>query len=100
MGALLPTAITSTVLSPTGGTVTVPNPYGMSSRLGAAVNWNVAGPATGLTYTATGLPTGLSISAAGVITGAATVSGTKTVTVTARNAAGATGSATFVWTTV
>ncbi|WP_245601822.1 glycoside hydrolase family 3 C-terminal domain-containing protein [Hamadaea tsunoensis] len=93
-------AVTSSVLNPTGGTISVPNPYGMSSRVGQAVNWNVAGTGTGLTYSATGLPSGLSISAAGVVTGSATGQGTKTVTVTARDASGQTGSATFVWTTV
>jgi len=60
----------------------------------------VAGAGAGLTYSATGLPAGLSISAAGVVTGAATGQGTKTVTVTARDASGQTAARTFVWTTV
>jgi beta-glucosidase len=79
-------------------TLTVANPYGMSSPVHAQVNWTFAQPASGLTYTATGLPSGLSISSAGVISGAATTHGTYTVTVTATNTTGASGSATFVWT--
>ncbi|WP_344615607.1 discoidin domain-containing protein, partial [Dactylosporangium salmoneum] len=70
----------------------LPNPYGMSSPVGKAVNW--AFGAAGATYTATGLPAGLSISSAGVITGSATTAGTSTVTVTASTGA----TATFVWT--
>jgi Putative Ig domain len=49
-------------------------------------------------HSATGLPAGLSMSANGVISGAATVTGTTTVTVTAKDSTGASGSATFVWT--
>ena len=79
--------------------LSVPNPYGMSSPLHRAVDW-VLDPdaATGTAYTATGLPPGLALSPAGRFTGAATGRGTFTVTVTARNTAGSTGSATFVWT--
>ena len=79
--------------------LTVPNPHGMSSPVRAAVNWTYAQAATGTSYSATGLPPGLAISSAGTVTGAATAAGSYTVTVTAKNAAGATGSATFVWTT-
>jgi beta-glucosidase len=84
----------------TGATApAVPNPHGMSSPVGKSVSWQVAPTASGVTYTATGLPAGLSISASGVVSGAATAAGTTTVTVTARDASGATGSAVFVWTT-
>jgi beta-glucosidase len=79
--------------------LTLANPHGMSSPVGRTVDWAFAATGTGLTYTATGLPDGLSMSPAGVISGAAARAGTTTVTVVARDAAGATGSATFVWTT-
>jgi len=52
----------------------------------------------GLTFTAKGLPPGLSISRTGVISGTPHRVGTRTVTVTARDATGTTGSVTFVWT--
>jgi len=80
------------------GTLTVANPHGMSSPLHAGVDWAFAPAASGVSYTATGLPPGLSISSAGVFSGAGSSKGTYTVTVTARNTGGATGSATFVWT--
>jgi beta-glucosidase len=50
------------------------------------------------TLTATGLPAGLSMNTAGVITGWLTRSGTFKVTVTASDALGGTGSASFTWT--
>ena len=50
------------------------------------------------TLTATGLPTGLSMNSAGLITGSPTRSGTFTVTVSASDALGGTGSASFTWT--
>ncbi|MHA6758528.1 discoidin domain-containing protein [Streptacidiphilus sp. PAMC 29251] len=84
--------------------LTVANPHGMSSPVGAPVSWAFAQPAAGtsaagITYGATGLPAGLAISSTGLISGSATTTGSYTVTVTARNTAGASGSATFVWTT-
>ena len=84
----------------TAAALSVPNPYGMSSPVDAQVHWTFdPHSATGTTYTATGLPPGISLGSAGQFTGAATKSGTYTVTVTAKNTAGSTGSATFVWTT-
>jgi len=53
---------------------------------------------SGLTYRATGLPPGLVISPAGLITGTGRTPGTRTVTVTATSASGATAVTTFVWT--
>ncbi|NUS12468.1 MAG: hypothetical protein HOY69_13895, partial [Streptomyces sp.] len=81
--------------------LSVRDPHGMSSPAHAAVDWafDPAGAAADHTYTATGLPPGVSLSAGGRFTGAATAKGTYTVTVTAKDPAGATGSATFVWTT-
>lgn len=51
-------------------------------------------------FTATGLPGGTSISSGGRITGTPARSGTYTVDVTARDAAGAQDTATFLWTVV
>lgn len=49
-------------------------------------------------FSATGLPAGLSMNSAGLITGSATKPGTYTVTVSASDALGGTGSASFTWT--
>jgi beta-glucosidase len=70
----------------------------MSGPVHAPVDWTFDPNATGLAYTAAGLPPGINLSSSGRFTGAATKPGTYTVTVTAKNPAGATGSATFVWT--
>ncbi|MFF2746769.1 M4 family metallopeptidase [Kitasatospora sp. NPDC058048] len=85
--------------APSGG-VTVTNPGNQSTAVGGAVNLQVSatGGTAPLTYTATGLPTGLSISSSGAITGTASTAGTYNVTVTAKDAAGKTGSTSFTWT--
>jgi hypothetical protein len=49
------------------------------------------------TWRATGLPTGLTVSTSGQISGTPTVKGPNTVTVTATDTVGASGSATFSW---
>jgi beta-glucosidase len=94
----VPTTITGDAIT-TQGTVTVSNPHGMSSPVGRQVNWAFAQPGSGLSYTASGLPPGLAMNAAGLVTGTASGADTYTVTVTGRNASGASGSVTFVWTT-
>jgi hypothetical protein len=85
----------------TGNTVTVTNPGNQSTAVGTAVSLQVSASdsASGqtLTYTASGLPTGLSISTAGKITGTPTTSGTYSVTVTAKDTTGASGSTSFTW---
>ncbi len=92
---------------PTGGggghTVTVTGPGNQSSTVGTAANLQVhaTDSASGqtLTYSATGLPAGLSInSSTGLISGTPTAPGTSNVTVTAKDATGASGSASFTWT--
>jgi len=86
-----------------GNTVTLTNPQGMSSPVGTAASLPLSATdsASGqtLTWSASGLPAGLSINTStGVISGTATTGGTSTVTVTAADGTGATGSTTFVWT--
>jgi hypothetical protein len=79
----------------------VTNPGSRSSTVGQATSLQIqASDPQGdvLTYSATGLPTGLTInSATGLISGTPSTAGTFTVTVTARDPGGATGSATFSW---
>ena len=92
------------VTSNSANTITVTNPGGMSSIVGASAPLTVTGHDSGsgqtLTYSAAGLPAGLSINASsGAITGSASAAGTSTVTVTATDGTGASGSTSFVWTT-
>jgi len=89
--------------STTGNTVTVTNPGSQTGTVGTAVSLQIhaTDSATGqtLTYSATGLPAGLSINAStGLITGTPTTAATSSVTVTAKDTTGATGSASFTWT--
>jgi hypothetical protein len=91
-------------------TVTVTNPGAQSGTVGTAVTLQLSAtdsaPGQTLTWSATGLPPGLSISGtstsgstgAGLISGTPTTSGNFTVTVTATDGTGASGSATFGWT--
>ena len=95
------TAFQST--STTGNTVTVTNPGSQTGTVGTAASLQISASdsASGqtLTYSATGLPTGLSISSTtGLITGTPTTAGSYSVTVTAKDTTGATGSASFTWT--
>ncbi|HJP73035.1 MAG TPA: glycoside hydrolase family 3 C-terminal domain-containing protein [Pseudonocardiaceae bacterium] len=92
------------VNSASANTVTVATPGGMSSIVGTAASVQITGhdSASGqtLTYSASGLPAGESINAStGQITGTASTAGTSTVTVTATDGTGASGSTYFVWTT-
>jgi subtilase family serine protease len=86
----------------TGNTVTVTNPGSQSTTVGTAVSLQISASdsASGqtLTYSATGLPAGLSISSSGLISGTPTTAGTYSVTVTAKDTTGASGSASFTWT--
>jgi F0F1-type ATP synthase membrane subunit c/vacuolar-type H+-ATPase subunit K len=86
----------------TGNTVTVTNPGSQTGTVGTAASLQVSATdsASGqtLTYSATGLPTGLSISSSGLISGTPTTAGTSSVTVTAKDTTGASGSASFTWT--
>jgi beta-glucosidase len=90
------TTVTANALgAPTS--VSVTNPYGMSSRIGVAAQLQLAGSA-GLTYSATGLPAGFTISPSGLISGTGTAKGTATIAVTGRSASGTSADISFVWT--
>ncbi len=87
----------------TGNTVTLTNPGSQTSTVGTAVSLQIKGSdsASGqtLTYSATGLPAGLSLnSSSGLISGTPTTAGSSSVTVTAKDTTGASGSASFTWT--
>ena len=86
----------------TGNTVTVTNPGNKAATVGTAVSLQISATDSAssqvLSYSATGLPAGLSISAKGLITGTPTTAGSYSVTVTAKDTTGASGSATFTWT--
>jgi hypothetical protein len=88
--------------SGTGGTVTVTSPGNQASTAGTAASVQVSASDTAggtLTWSAAGLPAGLSISSAtGLISGTPTTAGTSTVTVTAKDSTGPSGSASFTWT--
>jgi len=108
-GVSLPNTAVSANVTPNSGvpgaeTVGVVNPFGYSSPKGAGVNFAMqavdSNSAQTLTYTATGLPPGTSIAANGTISGSGTTLGTYTVTVTATDTKGVSGSATFVWSVV
>jgi len=83
-------------------TVTVTNPGARTGTVGTAASLQISATDSGagqtLTFSATGLPAGLAISSSGLISGTPTTSGTSSVTVTARDGTGASGSASFTWT--
>jgi len=85
-----------------GNTVTVTNPGSKSGTVGTATSLQISATDSGgaaLTYSATGLPAGLSInSTSGLISGTPTTAATYSVTVTAKDSTGASGSASFTWT--
>ncbi len=102
-GASGSASFTWTINPATGNTVTVTNPGNQTGTVGTAVSLQIqaSDSASGqtLTYSATGLPAGLSInSTTGLISGTPTTAGTSSVTVTAKDTTGASGSATFTWT--
>jgi beta-glucosidase len=102
------TAVSANVTANSGvpgaETVGVVNPHGYSSPQGASVSFPVqavdSNSAQTLTYTATGLPPGISIASNGTFSGSGTTRGTYTVTVTATDTKGVSGTATFVWSVV
>ncbi|GAB2701026.1 putative Ig domain-containing protein [Kitasatospora kifunensis] len=87
----------------TGNTVTVTNPGSQSGTVGTAASLQISATDSGsgqtLTYSATGLPAGLSInSSTGLISGTPTAAGTSSVTVSAKDSTGVSGSTSFSWT--
>jgi len=83
------------------GAPTVNNPGSRTGTVGQATSLQMtaSGGTAPYTWSATGLPPGLSINAStGLISGTPSTAGTYTVTVTARDSANQTGSATFTWT--
>ncbi len=106
--SLANTAVSANVTANSGvpgaETVGVVNPFGYSSPKGAAVSFAMqavdSNKSQTLTYTATGLPPGITIASNGTISGSGSALGTYTVTVTATDTAGVSGTATFVWSVV
>ena len=82
------------------GSVTVTNPGSQTGTVGtaASLQLSASGGTSPYTWTASGLPTGLSISSSGLISGTPTTAGTYSVSATATDSTGATGSASFSWT--
>jgi beta-glucosidase len=106
--SLANTAVSANVTANSGvpgaETVGVVNPFGYSSPKGTAVSFPMqavdSNTAQTLAYTATGLPPGITIASNGTISGTGSTLGTYTVTVTAKDTAGVSGTATFVWSVV
>ena len=106
--SLANTAVSANVTANSGvpgaESVGVVNPFGYSSPKGAAVSFAMqavdSNQSQTLTYTAAGLPPGITIASNGTISGSGSALGTYTVTVTATDTAGVSGTATFVWSVV
>ena len=102
IGDTLANTLVNGSTGPGGNTVTVTSPGNQNTATGSSVNLTVTGSdsaGAALSWSATGLPTGLSINAStGVISGTANTAGTYSVTVTAQDSTGASGSASFTWT--
>jgi beta-glucosidase len=108
-GVSAPNTTVSANVTPNSGvpgaeTVGLVNPFGYSSPKGAAVSFAMqavdSDAPQALTFTATGLPPGITIAPNGTISGSSSTVGTSTVTVTATDTRGVSGSATFVWSVV
>src|SRR6201996_3445635 len=106
--SLANTAVSANVTANSGvpgaETVGVVNPFGYSSPKGTGVSFPVqavdSDSSQSLTFTATGLPPGTAIASNGTVSGSGSTLGTYTVTVTAKDTEGVSGTATFVWSVV
>jgi hypothetical protein len=102
VGSTLPAALCGSGGGGTTPTVTVTSPGNQTGTVGTAASLQIHATDSdsgALTYSATGLPAGLSISSTtGLITGTPTTAAAYSVTVTAKDASGPTGSASFTWT--
>jgi len=81
-------------------TVSVTNPGTQAAKTGTQASLQVQASSTtgsALSYSATGLPAGMTINATGLISGTPATAQSYTATVTATDAYGDTGSATFTW---
>ena len=100
-GATGTASFTWTVKTPGGNTVTVTNPGTHTGTVGTATSLQVSATDSQsgqtLTFSATGLPAGLTISSSGLISGTPTTAANNTVTVTATDTTGASGSASFAF---
>jgi beta-glucosidase len=89
---------------PGAETVGVVDPFGYSSGKGKAASFAVqavdSDASQTLTFTASGLPPGFTIASNGTVSGTGSTHGTYTVTVTATDTRGVSGTATFVWSVV
>ena len=86
----------------TGSSVTVTNPGARTGTVGTATSLQLSATDTAggtLSWSATGLPAGLSLnSATGLVSGTPTTAGSYSVTATAGDSTGPSGSASFSWT--
>ena len=82
------------------GSVSVTNPGSQNGTVGNATSLQLSasGGTSPYTWTATGLPAGLTISSSGLISGTPTTAASYSVTATAKDSTGATGTASFSWT--
>ncbi|MGQ4511159.1 glycoside hydrolase family 3 C-terminal domain-containing protein [Streptomyces sp. DW26H14] len=89
---------------PGAETVGVVNPFGYSSPKGATASFTVqavdSDATQSLSFTASGLPPGITMASDGTVSGSAGTLGSYTVTVTAKDTRGVSGTATFVWSVV
>jgi len=103
IGSTLPAALCGGSGAPkSANTVTVTSPGNQTTTSGSSTSLQIAATDSGgasLTFSASSLPAGLSISSSGLISGTVSAApGTYTVSVSAKDSTGASGSTSFSWT--